>query len=84
MLLLTSCAGGVESAPPPPIERVTPPAATHIPDGGTPCSGNPTAMCLTDSQNAGLLRSYEAGERARDRQLCWLRVWFGYPACPVD
>lgn len=85
MPLLTNCAKTVESVSSrPPVERVTPPPATEIPQGQAPCPGDPSKTCLTDAQNADLLRRYEQGERERDRKLCWLLVWFGYPACQQD
>jgi hypothetical protein len=85
MQLLTSCGGPVESAATrPPVERVTPPPRTPIPEGSVACADNPANKCLSDEQNAQLLRSFDAGEAERDRMLCWLRVWFGYPACPTD
>jgi hypothetical protein len=87
MPLLTSCGAGARPnsvTDRPPLERVAPPAPTSIPDGEVTCADNPQQRCLSDRQNAELLRSYENGERARDRQLCWLLVWFGYPACTTD
>ncbi len=87
MPLLTSCgdSGRINSASSrPAVERVKPPAPTEIPQGEVACADDPSKRCLSDKQNADLLRAYEAGERTRDRQLCWLLVWFGYPACPTD
>lgn len=85
MPLLTSCGVPAPTAVSRPAEeRVTPPAATAIPDGEVACTGDPAQRCLSDVQNADLLRRYEGGERERDRMICWLRVWVGYPACRVD
>jgi hypothetical protein len=80
-----SCGEPVESAATrPPIERVTPPPRTPIPDGAVPCADDPARQCLTDEQSAQMLREFDAGEAKRDRMLCWLRVWFGYSACPAE
>ncbi len=84
MPLLTSCGHPASVSTKPPIERVAPPEATEIPEGAVACPNDPTRRCLSDEQNAQLLRSYETGERKRDRMLCWLLVWFGYPACPAE
>ena len=87
VVFTTGCANKeIANSHRPALFRVTPPPATEIPDGSVPCPspGNPGAMCLSDEENGDLLIEYESGERERDRMLCWLRVWFGYPACPVD
>jgi hypothetical protein len=81
-MFTTACetTGGL---PPPEISRVTPPAPTKIPRGSVPCTQSPTGWCLSDEENGQLLIDLDAGERTRDRMICWLRVYFKYPPCPT-
>lgn len=79
---MTGCAKNDRpNATRPAIERVTPPPPTEIPRGSVPCAESSTGWCLSDDENADVLIDYERGERERDRMLCWLRDWFGYPPC---
>jgi len=43
-----------------------------------------TGWCLSDDENGQLLIDFDEAERTRDRMLCWLRTYFGYPACPTE
>lgn len=65
----------------PEIGRLTPPAETQIPRGSVPCTHSPSGWCLSDEENGALLLEFKKGELERDRKLCWLLAYFGYPPC---
>ncbi|MCW3837789.1 hypothetical protein ACFQ1E_17225 [Sphingomonas canadensis] len=47
-----------------------------------PCPDDPAMRCWSDAQIAEVIAGREKALDDRDAQLCWLRVWFGYPPCP--
>ena len=84
---MASCGAGkagVNSASArPPIERVTPAARPTIPDPAVACPGDPAALCFSDAQTAQVIADQDTAISKLTDQVCWLRVWFGYPACPA-
>jgi hypothetical protein len=73
---LTSCATNTRPLPPD-SSRTAPVAYPDIPNGAAPCADNPAARCLSDSQNATLLRDYDAALTAANAKLQWLADYFG-------
>jgi hypothetical protein len=89
MLLSTSCGADKKpalSAGSRPAEvRVTPPGRTTIPapDVACPTAAEPVRMCWSDAAATGVILGMDRDITARDDMLCWLRIWFGYEACPA-
>lgn len=69
-LSLTSCAANRFSRPD--KSRTATEAYPTIPDGAAPCPKAPDARCLSDSQNADLLRAYDAALTRANDKLEWL------------
>ena len=70
-LSLTNCAGNAELDRPDP-SRTANVEYPPIPDGEVPCPDEPAARCLSDSQNATLLRGYDAALTKANQKLQWL------------
>lgn len=74
-LSLMSCGDSVTLGRPEPF-RTEPVAYPAIPAGEAPCPADPAERCLSDSQNAALLRSYDAALTAANEKLLWLADFF--------
>jgi len=74
-LLLTSCAGSA-SLGRPDKSRTEPVAYPSIAEGEAPCPHDPVQRCLSDSQNADLLRAYDAALTEANAKLLWLGDFF--------
>ncbi len=60
---------------------VAPVARPTIPPATTPCADDPARLCNSDAEAAGVLAGFAKALDQANRKLCWLTVWFGYPAC---
>lgn len=85
MLLLTACA--TTSADPdalgdrPPLSRFQASPKPAVPAATVPCAHNPLVLCVSDADTADFIRQQNAAIDERDRKLCWLQVYDGYPPC---
>ena len=88
LLLLTSCDGGnreaLSAGSRPPVERVTPIATPTIPAPSAPCPWDPTKLCNSDAETGSVIAGYDDALATANRSICWMRVWFGYPACAAN
>lgn len=88
MLSSTSCGGdkrpALSAGSRPSIDRVTPAPRRAMPVPTAACPNDASRLCYTDAQTGQVLADQDATIDDRGRQLCWLRVWFGYPPCPPD
>lgn len=68
------------------MSRVTPAPKIALPDPEAPCptETDPGQMCYSDQQTAEIIVMLDTELNASIRQVCWLRVYHGYPACPID
>lgn len=84
---MTSCgAGGPRPNPAsnlPDESRFRPVAAPAIPPAATPCAHDPAQLCNTDAETAGVIVAYDGNLGEANRRICWLRVRYGFPACPT-
>ena len=58
--------------------------APRIPDPTAPCPTNAAALCNTDEETAGVIAGYDDALAEANRTICYMRVWFGFTACPPD
>ena len=79
--LLMSCA--TDSPGVPELASLTPPPRAEIPEPAALCpvAEDLARRCYSDVQNGEILAGLDADIAVRDRMLCWLRVYFQYPAC---
>jgi hypothetical protein len=74
-LSLTSCAGNAHYARPD-TSRTAPIPYPPIEDGAAVCPVDAARRCLSDSQNADLLRAYDAALSSANAKLLWLGDFF--------
>ncbi|WP_278985614.1 hypothetical protein [Sphingobium yanoikuyae] len=67
---MTSCAANRFARPG--NDRTATEAYPDIPQGAAPCPKDPGARCLSDSQNADLLRAYDAALTRANDKLQWM------------
>jgi hypothetical protein len=89
MPLLASCESndeGLATASRPEIARLQPPARVDVPEPAATCPlpDGTTEPCYSDTQIGEMLRTLEREVDTRDRMLCWLLAFHGYPACQAN
>lgn len=72
LLSLASCGAAKPRLALPPVERAEPVALPVVPVGSAVCADGP---CLSDSEMASLVASYDDALREADRRLSWLKSW---------
>lgn len=65
-------------------DRVRPVDGPMIPVATTPCAFDQQQLCNTDEETGGVIKGLASSLAEANRKLCWLGVWFGYPACAKD